>query len=221
MISVVVPTMWKFAPFLNFLQDMVACDLISQIIIINNDNQATPLHKVLLDSKITLLDYGQNLYVNPSWNLGVHHCKNDIICIANDDLLFDLRVLSKILKEFLPTHGCVGVQTWATTNTGLINYISAWGQDLTGFGQLMFVYKSNWVDIPCELNIAYGDNFIFDIHRKFHMSNYLIVNMLHWTPANVTSSQIISINGNESVRYLEICKKYNMEIFYPCPIFDS
>jgi hypothetical protein len=220
MISVVVPTMWKFVPFLNFLQDMVACDLISQIIVINNDNQATPEHKILAHAKITLLDYGQNLYVNPSWNLGVYHCKNDIICIANDDLLFDLRVLSKIIKEFLPTHGSVGIQSLGN-NTGIMDFFPALGHDLFGFGQLMFVYKSNWVDIPCELTIAYGDNFIFDIHRKFHMPNYLIGNMLQWTPGSVTSSQIPSINGNESFQYLDICKKYHMEIFYPCPIFDS
>jgi len=215
MISVVVPTMWKFVPFLNFLQDMVACDLISQIIVINNDNQATPEHKILAHAKITLLDYGQNLYVNPSWNLGVYHCKNDIICIANDDLLFDLRVLSKIIKEFLPTHGSVGIQSLGN-NTGIMDFFPALGHDLFGFGQLMFIPKNKWIDIPPELNIWYGDNFIFDLMVKNNYINYIIKNLLFYTPHAQTSQHANPGMIQQEIQdYPRVCNSYLMTSYHP------
>ena len=65
----VIPTMWRYEPFVKFLTDLLDHDLVHEVIIINNDKPKTP---ELPDSpKLRLVDFGGNIYVNPSWNRGV------------------------------------------------------------------------------------------------------------------------------------------------------
>ena len=80
MISIIVPTMWRYEPFLDFAQYLVRIDVVSELIIINNDNTKTPKHPVLNHPKVRMLDFGQNIFVNPAWNIGVQAAREDIVC---------------------------------------------------------------------------------------------------------------------------------------------
>jgi len=75
MISVVIPTMWKFRPFLQFLEDMLDSPAVGEVIIINNDAVKTPVDHVLSNPKVRMYDFGKNIYVNPAWNFGVAQSK--------------------------------------------------------------------------------------------------------------------------------------------------
>ena len=56
MISVVVPTLWKYEPFLDFVSSLVQVGTIGEIIIINNNQSATPIHDVLSHPKVKLIN---------------------------------------------------------------------------------------------------------------------------------------------------------------------
>lgn len=198
MISIVVPTMWRYAPFLDFAQYLVRIDVVSELIIINNDNTKTPQHEILNHPKVRMLDFGQNIYVNPAWNMGVNAAREDIVCILNDDLQFDLKLLYKVVDFIKPDMGVFGLMTgnpdfWqipiTTGNIDFVPYVPYSGVSCYGFGELMFIHKNAWVNIPKGLNIGMGDVFIFERCFLHGLTNYFITNMFHYHYGNATTRE--------------------------------
>ena len=194
--SLVIPTMWRYAPFITFLSDIVKFDLIDEIIIINNDKSKTPTAEVLTDPKIRIISFDQNIYVNPAWNIGVRESKNKFIGILNDDIIFDIKVFYHVREILSPQSGVIGICIGDKTHnqppfqTGSIK-IKPWeGESTMGFGCLMFVHKDTWIDIPIELKVYYGDNWIFDTALWEKRTNYLITDLLHFTPHAQTTGTI-------------------------------
>ena len=109
MFSVIVPTMWKFKPFLDFVEDMVAHPLVGEVIIIDNNTPEKPQHRVLSHPKIKMYSFGINIFVNPAWNLGAEEAIFDRLCFLNDDLIFDLKVLYRLLPHISPIRGVFGI----------------------------------------------------------------------------------------------------------------
>jgi len=197
MISIIVPTMWKFAPFIDFASQLVKLDVVGELIIINNDVNNTPDHPVLLNPKVKIFDFGRNIFVNPAWNLGAKVAKHDILCILNDDLIFDLRLLYKVNNFMTPEIGAIGLSKgWVDHGqtpftTGEIDFEQFQGQVGYGFGELMFVHKSNWVPIPDGLDIGFGDIFIFEKSSFNQIPVYFIVNMLHYHKGSTTVNAVM------------------------------
>lgn len=215
MISVVIPTMWKFTPFPDFLSDVADSAMVKEIIIINNDVPSTPQHTVFDHPKVSILDLGQNIFVNPSWNLGAMYCNSDIICLANDDVIYDLRIFNKISEHVSNTSGCYGISSRMNID-GDIEFIPALGHDLFGFGQLMFIPKNKWIDIPSELNVWYGDNFIFDLMVKNNYINYIIKNLLFYTPHAQTSQHANPDMIQQEIQdWPTVCNSYMMTSYHP------
>ena len=203
MISVVVPTMWKYPPFLDFLKYVVALNIIKEVIIIDNDIDFTPTDKILEHEKIKMITFGRNIFVNPAWNHGVNASESDIVCILNDDIQFDLKLFYKINEFFTPDMGAIGLSSGIAeygqtpTTTGSIDFEPFTNQNCEGFGELMFVHKCNWVDIPDGLDLGFGDNFIFDHHFLNSYQNYFITNMFHYHAGSATLRQIDTGNRQE------------------------
>jgi FkbM family methyltransferase len=186
--SIVVPTMWRCNDiFLPFIDELCACDMVDDIIIINNDNSRTPDYD-FTQPKIRMFDFGENTFVNPAWNFGVSVSKNDRICIVNDDVRYDLRVLDKLYDMLTPDNGvfglCPGVSDFnqIPVTDKSIDIIEWAGQHTYGFGSLMWINKKSWIDVPEGLDIYYGDNFIFDIQFAQGKKNYIVANMDFYTP---------------------------------------
>ena len=193
--SVVVPTMWRTASqFTAFLKSLCAHPLVGEVIVINNDNSQTPAGFYPTHEKIKIIDHGRNIYVNPAWNEGVQLSRYDRLCIVNDDVVFDLNVFEKLQDRLLPTAGvfglCPGVADFnqPPVTTGSIDIIPWTGQHTYGFGCLMFLHKKSWRMIPANLEIYYGDNFIFDFQLFENKTNYLITNMLFKSQFAATTS---------------------------------
>jgi hypothetical protein len=197
MISIIVPTMWRFAPFADFASQLVKLDIVGELIIINNDNSSTPDHPVLLHPKVKVFDFGRNIFVNPAWNIGAQVAKHDILCFLNDDLIFDLRLLYKANEFVTPQIGVVGnnsglVEEGQTPlTTGEIEFEQFQGQVCYGFGELMFTHKQNWQAIPDGLDVGFGDIFIFERFSLNHIPVYFIVNMLHYHKGSTTMKSIL------------------------------
>jgi len=195
-ITVVVPTMWRHDPFLDFVQDMVELEVVEQVIIINNDAAKTPNHQVLSNHKITVVEFGKNIYVNPAWNFGVGASKSSIVCIMNDDLSFDVRVFSRVAKFIQPSMGVIGLSNGVVeygqtpVTDGMILFEPFSGQSCFGFGNLMFVNKFTWKNIPPGLDIFFGDNFIFDYNFFNNRENFFISNLFHHHSASTTVNEI-------------------------------
>ena len=192
--SIIVPTMWQRATeFVDFVKQLSEHPLVDEIIIINNDNTKTP-NMDNSAGKIQMFDFGRNIFVNPAWNFGVNASRNNLLCILNDDVSFDLDVLGRLQHMLTADAGVFGLcpgesvfnQPPVTTKT--IDIIPWTDQHTYGFGCLMFIHKAVWQDIPQGLDIYYGDNFIFDIQLWQGRTNYLITNMDFKTPFAATTS---------------------------------
>ena len=75
--SVIIPTIWKGETLNDLLINLYNCELIGEVILINNDNKNSkpiPLH-----DKLIYVEPQKNLFVNPSWNLGVRMSKSNNI----------------------------------------------------------------------------------------------------------------------------------------------
>lgn len=202
--SVIIPTMWKYPFFCNFLDDLVIHPLVDEIIIIDNDQLERPDNDVLNNQKIKLISNGFNIFVNPAWNLGVRLAKNEHICVMNDDVLFDTRVFRKVLPVMKDTNfGCAGAHP-GEEHLGQIPFrdgsidLVEWKERLShhnfvfGFGTLFFVNKSTWFKIPETLSIYYGDDWVHETQRIYDRNLFLITNLFYSSPSAQTCSKIMS-----------------------------
>jgi hypothetical protein len=197
MISVVVATMWRYPPFLDFVADMTRLDVIKEVIIINNDSTRTPQHVALNNTKVRMFDFGKNIFVNPAWNYGANASTADKICILNDDMIVDLKLFYRVDDFFRPEHGTIGLtngrvdfQQTPLTN-GAIGFEQFTGQSCYGFGNLFFIHRENWRDIPRGLDIWFGDVFIFEYFLFRGYNLHLINNVFHYHAESETINEVI------------------------------
>lgn len=204
--TVVIPTMWMFAPFTAFLKDLVEESSVSMINIINNDVDRTPDDPILKHKKILMYNMPDNIGVNPAWNFGVQYSGgNENICIMNDDITFDLKVFKKLYGRLRKGSGVYGlcpgdpIHYQPPVTTGIIEFqhtpFPYHYSKHFGFGQLMFLNKHDWTPIPNGLKIYWGDNFIYDTYYHKFNNNHVITNMFFHTPCATTTSTIENPGG--------------------------
>ena len=218
MISVVVPTMWRYEPFPEFVSYIVKLDVVKEVIIINNDYEKTPNDSLWSNPKIKIYSFGRNIYVNPAWNFGISTSTEDRVCIMNDDITFDLKLFYKVDEFLTDDMGSLGLNSnlpdpnLTPTSNGSIVFDPYVGQRCFGWGNLMFIHKKHWRPIPSDLNIWYGDNYIFDYYFFNGYTNYFISNLFHFhDPAKTSASVIIErreeIIAEEHAKYQQIKQK--------------
>jgi len=222
MFSVVTLTMWR-APevFQRALNGYIAHNLVEEILIINNDASKTPDWPQLKHPKVRMFNQSDNIKVNPGWNLGVALAKNDKLCIANDDIEFDIRLFDKIYHRVVPELGAHGIITGEAhfnqppTTDGSISF-KRWepGDIIHCFGQLMFVHRANWIPIRPELQIYFGDDTIFHYHLYKGLDNYLIYNINFYSPMAATTSDLsitAGVHDKELPFYQEWARSYPID----------
>ncbi len=162
--TVIIPTMWLH-PVL--LETMVIKynkhPLIDEIIIINN-NQKKRLD--LSFDKVRVIGTGENIFVNPAWNLGVREAQTEAVIIANDDILISdlddaIMVIDQALKPgvaIFPHKSCFakygGPSGVPRTEIG--------DEPSYGFGTFMAMCRSTFRVIPDELKVWWGDHLQWD-----------------------------------------------------------
>jgi len=198
--TVIVPTMWKEADqFVKFVAVLCDHESVGEIIIINNDNTKTP--QGLTHSKIRMYDFGRNIYVNPAWNYGVEQSRYSHICILNDDVIFDTNIFERLQNLMTDQTGlfglCPGVDVFdqPSVTTKTIDILPWTGQHTYGYGCLFFFNKAVWQPIPQNLEIYFGDNYIFDLQIARGRKNYIITNMDYYSQFAATTKDQTITNG--------------------------
>lgn len=204
MFTVIVPTMWKYPPFYEFLSDMLMMPSVGEIFIIDNNPDERPNLLILSHKNIRIETFGRNIYVNPAWNYAVPLSKYDRICLYGDDLIFDLKLFHRMIPHISPVRGVFGISPGVVdtiqkpVSTGEIEIQHSPTpynfRDHLGFGMLMFMHKTNWIPIPDGLDLFWGDNFIYDTQFLMMDQNYIITNLLHHTPYASTTSTLPEVN---------------------------
>jgi hypothetical protein len=111
----------------------------------------------------------QNIYVNEAWNIGVSIAKYENICISNDDLIWDVNCLKIILDNL--GNKVIGMST-ANYNKELPKgdfIIRKINERVWGWGCCIFLNKDNWINIPQDLKIACGDDWIINHNNTYEI----------------------------------------------------
>ena len=171
MYSVVALTMWKCNRFQQTLRELSKHPLVGEIILI--DNTSNDL-KIELPKLVHILE-GKNTYINPAWNKGVSLAKYDKLLILNDDLWFDWNILSTLEEHITEEIGLIGM-----AEENFDNPLNEFGLEPInhrngGFACAFFIHKNNWIDIPLEMKLWGGDDWLFVKNRQNGKQNYKIV----------------------------------------------
>lgn len=164
--SVIIPTLWKSNRIFDMLETYIKADSIGEIIIIDNNKKYFEYFKQIPD-KINLIQPETNIYVNPAWNHGIKISKFENICVVNDDLTFDVRVFDLLLSSNVLNNGIIGLSQTSyelKMNDNII--LDEWksGMDDWGWGCMIFLKRNMWVEIPDNIKVWFGDNFIKDVN---------------------------------------------------------
>ena len=158
MFSVIIPTLQRSEALGPLVAMYARHPRVSEILIINNEQR--PL---AWDSpKVRVLQQSENIYVNPAWNLGMLEAREPYLCISNDDIYFDPKIIdyaAKVLDK--GKYSLLGPSTSALNGRdGQIRH----GLCLSPkrpFGTLMFMVADTYVPIPPEPLIWSGDDWLF------------------------------------------------------------
>ena len=165
--SIIIPTLWKSNRTHKLLSDLIKCQYVDEIILIDNASKFFEYYEAL--DKVKLVQVEENIYVNPAWNLGIKIAKNDLIALVNDDINFDTNIFGVIDENVLNQFGIVGMgednyKEQIDDSKG--PYLDVWkpGVNDWGWGCMILLDKKNWIDIPEDIKIWYGDNIIKDVN---------------------------------------------------------
>lgn len=172
--SVIIPTMWKCDILKLAIKEYNKSKFIDEIIIVDNDPQSK--FEIEHSEKIKYLSEGKNIYVNPAWNWGVVESKNEHLIFANDDIC--INDLDSILIKFcdidLEIIGLDGNNINSNLGFKIKHSI---GSIPKGYGYFFHLKKSNYIPIPNDLKIFYGDVILYNSLKKrytFYYDNIIL-----------------------------------------------
>ena len=201
MITYIIPTLWKSERIFDIIEAVQTSRYGAKLIIIDNDNSSY----VSPHPNITVLKPGENIFVNPAWNLGVQHATTEYVCLLNDDIYFNLDLFHKSFTEQV-------INVGLTRDLGIISFKSGSGfsdsinsdKDQirlvesgpagSGFGQLMLFKKDLYEPIPDVFKIYFGDNYLYFL---FH--NLLKKRVMHFEGLKFTGE--LSVTSKEYEEY--------------------
>jgi hypothetical protein len=110
--------------------------------------------------KLRYIHKGENIFVNPAWNLGVKESKKENLIIVNDDVIIPNSLINRMSEE-LDVYEIVGMHPESMNSKVLLYDTIHPGPHIGhGWGCCIFMKKYLWEDIPEGLNVWFGDNWI-------------------------------------------------------------
>ena len=194
-VSAIIPTLWKAKEFTDHLVDVLIEDeSVGEIIIIDN----APADFFYEHDKVITLWPHENIYVNPSWNLGVEESNYDKFIILNDDIIIPYNFVSQLEEWITEDIGLIGldiasiikVTQFDVENITLLDRKIELQPVLKrnwGFGMAIAAHKKSYHKIPENIRIWYGDDYLFQMNNEVNKTNYVIDDIPIFTKISSTS----------------------------------
>lgn len=174
MIDIIIPTMWKAPNVAENIASYVQSPYINKVIVIDNNKPQRPDHEIFNNTKVELVCYNKNIYVNPAWNEGYLRSTQNVIGIINDDIIVSNDIFELITRTDFTDIDIIGVNLRSGKDNYTIgeytepdtlvklNYdkTKPIGGQAWAFGICMFIKKSSYTVIPSLYQIWYGDDFL-------------------------------------------------------------
>ena len=194
-VSAIIPTLWRAKKFTDHLVNVLVEDeSVGEIIIIDN----APADFFYDNEKVVILRQEENIYVNPSWNLGVEESDYDKFIILNDDIIIPYNFVSKLEKWLTKDKGIIGID-----KPSVIKVVDCSNENITfldreialksivirdwGFGIVMAGHRNSYYKIPENIRIWYGDDYLTQMNNEQGKVNYVIDDIPIFTKMSATS----------------------------------
>ena len=194
-VSAIIPTLWRAKEFTDHLVNVLVEDKsVGEIIIIDN----APADFFYDNEKVVMLSQEENIYVNPSWNLGVEESDYDKFIILNDDIIIPYNFVSQLEKWLTEDRGIIGID-----KPSVIKVADCSNENITfldreialksivmrdwGFGIVMAGHKKSYHKIPENIRIWYGDDYLVQMNNEQGKVNYVIDDVPIFTRMSTTS----------------------------------
>ena len=205
--------MWFHIQQLNEMLTIYnSLDSVGEILIVNNDETKRP---ELNFEKVRIIGNGKNIYVNPSWKLGVQESKFDNVILANDDITIKgeldllLRNISYLLREGI----IVGVgENCYRKGVSLLKLKECPINDKTrmgwGFGVFMCMKKITFLNtpIPKDFLVWYGDHILYLTNKAWSFEGVSIDTNMKGTTSKLNLSGFAAREKQAFHRYLKAGK---------------
>lgn len=210
--TVVIPTMWRSDLLYLALKQYVNSLWINEIILIDNNHNLVNQKKIK-DKKVKIISKKENLFVNPSWNIGCELSSNDNIIFINDDVFIsDINKLIKVIDN--SNFDLVGLDLKNSNKHEeiVITEIDKKTKRPYGFGCCFFIKKEKFKTIPNEIKIWYGDDIQYYSNLNKAMVSIPKIQFEMSKTVNSIENLFSIVNDNDQPRYLEFCKENKIEI---------
>jgi len=206
-IDIVIPTMWRAPTFPEALHSYCNNDIINKIFVIDNDYILRPKN-LCKHKKLTIVNYGRNIYVNPAWNEGYYRSQADVICFLNDDVTVDADLFEYIKQLDFTTIDIIGVHLKGSVDNFHIvehpdrkeelirlnvNKSQPIGGQSYAYGVCMFVKRTSYRVIPSLYQVWFGDDYLIQRSKDIYT---LKTNRIH----GEISRTIISKDIKDSIQ---------------------
>lgn len=237
MFSIIIPTLQNGNPeILKHLLDVLNSDsAVGEIILIDNSRKGYDTKNL---NKVRLITPKKNLYVNPSWNLGISMAQYDYFGILNDDLIIPTNLCEKILEKFKNKYlGLTGLGNsiqnvekapinFCEKNTSIESLdfdILEQRTDVTYWGSAIFGKKQDYYKIPTNIKIWCGDDYLFYMNKKHKKYCYQIITdkIVH---VHRTTTGLISwhkVKEKDIYNIMKIDKDFKMPVYDGKPIYKK
>jgi len=185
MISVIMPTMFMIDGTVERIKEVCAHPLVGEVIVIDNTLEGGNIQEEI--SKLIYIEEKQNTFVNPAWNKGTAISKYDKLMFLNDDVITDFSLIDKVYDHITEDKGMIGLGEGCWENTGEVFEIKLTYEQRLAYACLFFMHKKSYINIPEDLKVWYGDNWLFE---KTGKQPYKIVN---WKVGGYISATIFNV----------------------------
>ena len=211
-ISAVIPTLLKDKNILNrLINNLVNDNSVEEVIVINNSKEDFNYD----NPKLRIISKGKNLYVNPSWNLGVSEAKSEYVTLINDDIIIPQNFCTTVLEKMNEKSGIIGMDNDFVINLRDENnnmkeipqddpdpseniYLKPTNYRKKNFGIIMFFNKNVYKPIIEDLKIFFGDDWIIHFANKLHKKS-----------ATICGQEIIHCGSLSSSSFCDLAKQEN------------
>lgn len=227
MFSIIIPTMQKDVEILNkLIFELDNSNLVDEILIIDNSTKGFLSNS----KKVRVIIPKENLFVNPAWNLGVRQAKNEIVGIFNDDILLPLNFIEEV-NNFIqktPDFGIIGLDSNYMRNYEKKDFETYPNNSKLTFrpfkktiyteyfSSAFFIKKENYYEIPKNIKVWCGDNYLLKKNLDNNKTNYEIIGaeIKHLKSMTVGNKKFEKICEKDVYNYAKINPEFKKHSHY-------
>ena len=173
--TIVIPTLQRSPLLPELVVELAASPQVHEILVINNAGHPADFGL----AKCRVINLPENIFVNAAWNLGAREARTPLLGLVNDDVLLDRRILGPIARRLDRGSGIIGPAPSMVRDVHAPRrmrpqrpfFVPIYERPYA-FGTAMFLRRDDYLQIPDDLKVWRGDDYLFRRQTKRNRAMY-------------------------------------------------